>query len=118
MIDEMVVEIDNRLAELASEKTRLKAARSALMGAAEATRPVSNGRSTTKKKRDRLQQFVAVVKANPGITVAEATKLMPNPTRYMGSYIHKLRATAVEQQLIVQVGSKLYGSAEDLSDIL
>ncbi len=92
-VDSTVKDIDNRLAELAREVTKLEAARSALVGArrgpgrppGSTTRRRTTRTGTRSRRRrggnTRAAQALALVKEKPGITIpqiAEQLKIEPN----------------------------------------
>ena len=117
-VDSTVKDIDNRLAELEQEVTRLKAARAALVGGRRGPGRPPGSRTTTTRRRatrttrssgrrgrrrgsnTRATQALELVKAQPGITIpqiAESLKIEPN-------YLYRVMPKLVEDGAIKREG--------------
>lgn len=111
-VDSTVKDIDNRIAELAREVTKLEAARAALVGArrgpgrppGSTTRRRSARTGTRSRRRrggnTRAAQALALVQEKPGITIpqiAEALKIEPN-------YLYRVMPKLVEDGSIKRDG--------------
>ncbi|MBV8941852.1 MAG: winged helix-turn-helix transcriptional regulator [Solirubrobacterales bacterium] len=111
-IDVTVKDIDERLAKLKQEVTRLEAARSALVGRGPGRPRGSRARSgrtrarrTTTRRRGRrgtrATQALEIVRAHPGITIPELAKeikIAPN-------YLYRVLPPLAEQGLIKRDGN-------------
>jgi Winged helix-turn-helix DNA-binding len=113
-VDSTVKDIDNRLAELAREVTKLQAARAALVGGrrgpgrppgSTATRRRRATRSTGRSRRrrggnTRATQALELVRSQPGITIpqiAEKLKIEPN-------YLYRVMPKLVEDGSVKRDG--------------
>ncbi len=114
-VDSTVKDIDNRLAELANEVTKLQAARAALIGSRRGPgRPP--GSTTTRRRRatrssgtrtrrrrggnTRATQALELVRSRPGITIpqiAESLKIEPN-------YLYRVMPKLVEDGSVKRDG--------------
>lgn len=114
-VDSAVKDIDNRLAELANEVTKLQAARAALIGSRRGPgRPP--GSTTTRRRRatrssgtrtrrrrggnTRATQALELVRSRPGITIpqiAESLKIEPN-------YLYRVMPKLVEDGSVKRDG--------------
>lgn len=111
-VRQIVKDIDDRLEQIRSEKTRLVAARSVLRGDSHETQRAPRSTKPRARSGARMDQFLSIVKDNPGLTVSEITKMMPRGPRNMLSYVHKLRTAAVSQDLVVAHGGRLFTPAD------
>ena len=119
-VDSTVKDIDNRLAELAREVTKLEAARAALVGArrgpgrppGSTTRRRSARTGTTRARRrrggnTRAAQALALVREKPGITIpqiAESLKIEPN-------YLYRVMPKLVEDGSVKRNGQGWHPAA-------
>jgi hypothetical protein len=112
-VDSTVRDIDNRLAELKQEVSRLEAARSALTGSRRGPgRPSGNGARRTGGRRPgrprgrrggntRSTQALELVRSQPGITIpqiAESLKIEPN-------YLYRVMPKLVEDGQVTRDGA-------------
>ena len=123
-VDSTVKDIDNRLAELANEVTKLQAARAALIGSRRGPgRP--RGSTTTRRRRatrssgsrtrrrrggnTRATQALELVRSRPGITIpqiAEALKIEPN-------YLYRVMPKLTSDGLVTREGQGWHPVAQE-----
>jgi hypothetical protein len=111
-VDSTVKEIDQRLAELRGEMSKLEAARSALVGGRRrpGRPPSTNGRRTSARRpgrrrgrrggNTRANQALELVRSKPGITIpeiAESLKIEPN-------YLYRVMPKLVEDGQVKRDG--------------
>jgi CRP-like cAMP-binding protein len=114
-VDSTVKDIDNRLAELSREVTKLQAARAALVGGRRGPgRPPGSTRSTPRRRtarsaarprrrrggNTRATQALELVRSKPGITIpqiAEQLKIEPN-------YLYRVMPRLVEDGSVRREG--------------
>jgi hypothetical protein len=122
-VDSTVKDIDNRLAELKQEVTKLEAARAALVGARRGPgRPPGSANRTTTRRRagrrpgrprgrrggnTRANQALELVRSKPGITIpqiAETLKIEPN-------YLYRVMPKLVEDGSVKRDGQGWHPAA-------
>lgn len=113
-VDSTVKDIDNRLAELEQEVTRLQAARSALVGDRRRPGRPPGSKTTTRRRatrspgrrgrrrggNTRATQALELVRSQPGITIpqiAESLKIEPN-------YLYRVMPRLVEDGSVKREG--------------
>jgi hypothetical protein len=122
-VDSTVKDIDNRLAELKQEVTKLEAARDALVGARRGPGrpPGSSNRTPTRRRagrrpgrprgrrggNTRANQALELVRSKPGITIpqiAETLKIEPN-------YLYRVMPKLVEDGSVKRDGQGWHPAA-------
>jgi hypothetical protein len=122
-VDSTVKDIDNRLAELKQEVTKLEAARDALVGARRGPGrpPGSSNRTPTRRRagrrpgrprgrrggNTRANQALELVRSQPGITIpqiAETLKIEPN-------YLYRVMPKLVEDGSVKRDGQGWHPAA-------
>ena len=120
-VDSTVKDIDNRLAELGQEVTRLQAARAALVGDRRGPGRPPGSKTTTRRRatrspgrrgrrrggNTRATQALELVRSKPGITIpeiAESLKIEPN-------YLYRVMPKLVEDGSVKREGQGWHPAA-------
>jgi hypothetical protein len=118
-VDVTIADIDRRLVELGDEKSKLHAARVALLGESPRARRSSPPAARTGRRPGRprgkrgasgtrANQAVALIRDSPGLTIpqlAEKLKIQPN-------YLYRVVPKLVNEGLITKDGSALNAVAD------
>lgn len=103
-MSDLLTMIDERLVEIRDERERLEAALRVLVQGWQTPTPaptrVRVPASARVRTGSRLDQFVQVVRDNPGIKTAQVVEKMPNRTKSLDTQIYSVRKHAVHRGLV------------------